>query len=84
MGGLADLDVQPGLLVDLPHHGVPRVLAVLEAATGQRPELLAGQPLGQPAQQDAVLADDDGVRRDALHLPHLAVRPSRSLSHGRP
>ena len=46
------MHVQPGLLVHLADHRVARVLAVLEAAAGQRPQLLAGQPLGQPAEQD--------------------------------
>ena len=38
--GLTDDRVEAGLLVDLAHHRVARVLAVVEPTTGQRPELL--------------------------------------------
>jgi hypothetical protein len=76
VGGLPDVHVEPGLLVDLSDDGVARVLTVLEAAPGQRPQLLAGQPLGEPAQEDLGArarrdTHDDGVRGHTLHLPHL-------------
>ena len=82
--GLADDHVQPGLLVHLADHRVARVLAVLEAPARERPQLLAGQPLGQPAEQDVVVAQDDGVRRHPLHLPHLPVRSATRPTLGCP
>jgi hypothetical protein len=63
---LADLGVEPGLLVDLPDHRVTRVLAVVEAAARQGPQLVGGDARCEPGQQDRPVADDDGVRRDAL------------------
>ena len=64
---LADDRVEAGLLADLADDGVPRVLPVVDAAPGQGPLLAGGDPRrGQPRQQDALVAHDDGVRRHAL------------------
>ena len=65
-GLLAHHRLEPGLLEDLADDGVPRVLAVVDAAAGQRPLLVAGDPGRQPRQQDALVAHDDGVRRHSL------------------
>jgi len=64
--GLADLGLEAGLLADLAQHRVPGVLAVVEPAAGQRPELVPGDVGREPAEQDLVVAQDDGVRADPL------------------
>src|SRR5690606_2267631 len=69
--GLAHRGGQPGLLVHLTHHGVARVLAVLDTPARQRPHLLGRDPFGHPREQDLVAAvgeraSDDRVGRDPL------------------
>ena len=58
--------VETGLLVDLAHHGVVRVLAEVDAATGQGPQLVLGDRGREAGQQDVAAAHDHGVRRDPL------------------
>ena len=82
--GVADVRVQPRLLDDLAQQGIARVLAVVEPATGQRPQLGATDARREPAQEHLGTerrvrgdAHDDGVRRNALssrqggHAPNL-------------
>ena len=85
---------QPGLLDDLAHQCVARVLAVVEAAAGQGPQLGAADARREAAQQhfrDARAGDDPhdhGVGRHALssrqgsHAPNLPRRfqPCRSVT----
>jgi hypothetical protein len=69
-GPVADRRGEPGLLVDLADQGVTRVLAVVDTASGQGPQLRPGDAGCEPAQQDldpaAALAEDDGVGRHSL------------------
>ena len=75
-GDEGDGDGEAGLLVDLADDGVARVLAVVEPAARERPELAARDPGGQPAEQDLAVAHDDGVRRHPLHpLPRHGSNP---------
>jgi hypothetical protein len=67
-GPVAHPGMQAGLLEHLAHHRVARVLTVVEPTTWQRPELVPGDAVGEAAQQDPVVADDDGVRRHPLTL----------------
>ena len=71
-GGVADHHVEPGLLLDLAQDRVPRVLAVVEPAAGQGPQLVGRDVRGEPGQQDLVVAQDHGVRRDPLPLRKAA------------
>jgi hypothetical protein len=72
VGGLADRGVESGLLVDLADDRQPRVLAVVDAAAGEGPELGARDLRREPAQQHletaSVLAEQDGVRPHSLSL----------------
>ncbi len=83
MGGLADLRVEPGLLAHLADQGVARVLTVVEATTGQVPLLVGRDLAGQAGEQDLVVPEDQGVRRDALQLRqgfgHDATSSSRDV-----
>ena len=71
-GGLADVGVEAGLLVHLADHRVPRVLAVVEAAAGQGPELVVGDPLRQPAEQDLLLTIRAGAPAGSRRTPRPA------------
>ena len=93
VGAVPDPRLQPGLLVDLADQRGARVLAVVDTAAGERPELAARDPRRQPAQQQldlgAALADHDGVRRHPLeprqgtHGPQTSHRPNRrDAQHG--
>ena len=63
---LAEGAVEPGLLVDLAHHRVGRVLPEVDASAREGPPLALGDPRRDPREQDVALADDDGVRRHPL------------------
>ena len=89
VGGLADRRVEPGLLVDLADDRQPGVLAVVDAAAREGPQLGARDLRREPAQQHldaaSVLAEHDGVRPHALslrkgcHAPNLVKYGERRV-----
>ena len=77
--------VEARLLLHLADQGVARVLAVVDAAPREGPQLGAGDPRRQAAQQDldptTALAEDDGVRRHPLS-PRQGSHASNLVKYG--
>ena len=70
----------PRLLLDLPHHGVVRVLPVLRPAARQRP-LRRGARDVQPGQQNPPVPDAHAVRRHPHVPPHAVTVRSGGRNH---